>query len=217
VSTQLRVMLVDDHALVRSAIRQALTAPDVVIVAEAATAEEALRIAPGVRPDVALIDIDLPGMSGIRLLRELAPRLPATQFVMLTVSADRRDVFEAVRLGAVGYLTKDLDPAALLRAIRGAREGDLAMPRKLAGRIVRDLVLAARGAGPLVESGDPQLMSLSSREHEVLKLLAGGLTDREVGKALGISIRTVESHVSSVLRKLDARNRADAARRYRGA
>jgi len=129
VSGPLRVMLVDDHAFVRSAIRQALTAPDISIVAEASTAEEALRVALDARPDVLLIDIDLPGMNGLRLLRELAPRLPDTRFVMLTVSTDQADVLEAVRLGASGYLTKDLDADALLRSIRGVRDGDLAMPR----------------------------------------------------------------------------------------
>jgi DNA-binding NarL/FixJ family response regulator len=204
-------MLVDDHAFVRSAIRQALTAPDISIVAEASTAEEALRVALDARPDVVLIDIDLPGMNGLRLLRELAPRLPDTRFVMLTVSTDQADVLEAVRLGASGYLTKDLDADALLRSIRGVRDGDLAMPRRLAARTMRDLVESgsARTAAPRTGMG-----GLSRREDEILRLLASGLTDREIGEALTISTRTVETHVSNILRKLDARNRAEASRRY---
>jgi DNA-binding NarL/FixJ family response regulator len=214
VTAPLRVLLVDDHALVRGAIRQALTAPDVTVVAEARSAEEALRVAHELRPDVALIDIDLPGMSGLQLLRELSPRLPDTRFVLLTVSTDPRDVLEAVRWGAMGYLTKDLDPAALLRAVRGVRQGDLAMSRRLAARVMRDLVRGPGGAGHRPEHGSHDLAALSSREREVLRLLAEGLTDREIGSALGISIRTVESHVSAILRKLDARNRAEAARRY---
>lgn len=210
-SDPLRVMLVDDHAFVRSAIRQALTAPDISIVAEASTAEEALRVALDARPDVVLIDIDLPGMNGLRLLRELAPRLPDTRFVMLTVSTDQADVLEAVRLGASGYLTKDLDADALLRSIRGVRDGDLAMPRRLAARTMRDLVESgsARTAAPRTGMG-----GLSRREDEILRLLASGLTDREIGEALTISTRTVETHVSNILRKLDARNRAEASRRY---
>ena len=207
----LRVMLVDDHAFVRSAIRQALTAPDVTVVAESATAEEALGVALEARPDVVLIDIDLPGMNGLRLLRELAPRLPDAKFVMLTVSTVQADVLEAVRLGASGYLTKDLDADALLRSIRGVRDGDLAMPRRLAARTMRDLVDAGTGRSPSDRAG---LGGLSRREEEILRLLANGLTDREIGEALTISTRTVETHVSNILRKLDARNRADASRRF---
>ena len=207
----LRVMLVDDHAFVRSAIRQALTAPDVAVVAESSTAEEALRVALEARPDVVLIDIDLPGMNGLRLLRELAPRLPDTKFVMLTVSTDQNDVLEAVRLGASGYLTKDLDADALLRSIRGVRDGDLAMPRRLAARTMRDLVDAGAGRASGERAG---LSGLSRREEEILRLLASGLTDREIGETLTISTRTVETHVSNILRKLDARNRAQASQRY---
>ncbi len=206
----LRVMLVDDHALVRGAIRQALTAHDVEVVCEASSAEEALRLAPEVRPDVLLLDIDLPGTSGLRLLRELRPRLPDARFVMLTVSTDQADVLEAVRLGAAGYLTKDLDADALLRSIRGVRDGDLAMPRRLAARTMRDLVNAvARG-----DRGGTGLRVLSHRETEILRLLSDGMTDREIGEALTISTRTVETHVSNILRKLDARNRAEAAKQY---
>src|SRR5687767_5708915 len=115
----LRVMLVDDHALVRSAVRQAIAADDVELVAEAATAEDAFALALAVRPDVMLLDIDLPGMNGIQMLEELAPRLPETKIVILTVSDSERDVIEALARGASGYLTKDLSPEALLRSIRG--------------------------------------------------------------------------------------------------
>ena len=207
----LRVMLVDDHSLVRSAIRQAITAPDVEVVAEAASAEEALDLAPRLRPDVLLLDVDLPGMTGVQLVRELAPRLPDTKIVMLTVSTSRRDVADAVRYGAYGYLTKDLSPEALLRSVRGIRSGDLPMPRAMAAQALEDLARAARGAGTASDS----IAGLSTREEEVLRLLADGLTDREIGEGLQISPRTVESHVGSVLRKLGVRNRAEAARRYR--
>lgn len=207
----LRVMLVDDHSLVRSAIRQAITAPDVEVVAEAASAEEALDLAPRLRPDVLLLDVDLPGMTGVQLVRELAPRLPETKIVMLTVSTNRRDVTDAIRNGAYGYLTKDLSPEALLRSVRGIRSGDLPMPRALAAQALEDLARAARGAGPASDS----IAGLSTREEEVLRLLANGLTDREIGEGLQISPRTVESHVGSVLRKLGVRNRAEATRRYR--
>jgi DNA-binding NarL/FixJ family response regulator len=206
-------MIVDDHTLVRNAIRQAITAPDVEVVAEAGTAEEALVSAPEVRPDVILVDIDLPGMDGIRLVRELAPRLPETRIVMLTVSGSDDDLVEAVRYGATGYLTKDLSPDGLLRAVRGAQGGELAMTRRLAGRLVRRLVDPPRRVRE--DAGESRLATLSAREHEVLRLLAEGLTDREIADALTISARTVETHVSSILHKVHARNRAEAARAYR--
>jgi DNA-binding NarL/FixJ family response regulator len=208
----MRVLLVDDHALVRSAIRQALEAPDVTVVGEARSAEEALEMAPRLRPDLVLLDIDLPGMTGIEAVRELAPRLPETRIVMLTVSTDRRDLLDAVRHGAFGYLTKDLSGEALLRAVRGIRRGDLPMSRVHAALVVDHLARTGRsGSSAADEVGG----LLSAREQEVLRLLAEGMTDREIASALANSPRTVESHVSSVLRKLGVRNRAEAAQRYR--
>jgi DNA-binding NarL/FixJ family response regulator len=207
------VMLVDDHALVRSAVRQALTATDIEVVGEAGTAEEALLLAPELAPDVLLLDLNLPGTSGLDLLRELAPRLPDTKIVMLTISDDRRDLMNAVRNGAAGYLTKDLSPDALQRAIRGIRSGDLAMSRAMAAEVIQHLATTTnRPSGPDAHGGIP---GISPREEEVLALLADGLTDREIATRLGISPRTVETHVGSLLYKLGVRNRAQAARRYR--
>ncbi|MBA2570300.1 MAG: response regulator transcription factor [Chloroflexi bacterium] len=209
----LRVMLVDDHALVRSAVRQAITSDDVELVGEAASAEEAFELALRVRPDVLLLDIDLPGISGIRMVEELAPRLPDTRIVMLTVSDDERDLIDAVAKGAAGYLTKDLSPEALLRALRGTQRGELAMSRRSAALVVRHFAgMARRGR----TAGGQGIEGLSPRETDVLRMLAEGLTDREIANALVISPRTVESHVSSILHKLGVRNRAEAAQRYRG-
>jgi two-component system, NarL family, response regulator DevR len=209
----LRVMLVDDHALVRSAVRQALEAPDIEVVGEASTADEVLDLAPQLQPDVLLLDINLPGTDGLRLLRELVPRLPSTRIVMLTVSSSRRDLADAVRNGAAGYLTKDLGPEALLRAVRGLRSGDLAMSRAMAADVIRDLASGTRRA--VSDVADSGLAALSGREDEVLRHLAEGHTDREIAKQLGISPRTVETHVGSILHKLGVRNRAQAAARYR--
>ena len=148
----IRVMLVDDHALVRSAIRQALEGDDLEVVGEAATAEEAIALAPTLRPDLLLLDIDMPGMSGIEAVRELAPRLPETRIVMLTVSTDRRDLIDAMRHGASGYLTKDLTGEALLRAVRGIQRGDLPMSRAHAAQVVEHLQRTSRSGS--AEDGD---------------------------------------------------------------
>jgi two-component system response regulator DevR len=210
----MRVMLVDDHALVRSAVRQALTAPDITVVGEASTADEALLLAPQLHPDLLLLDINLPGSDGLRLLRELGPRLPETRIVMLTVSASKRDLLEAMRNGAAGYLTKDLGPEALQRAVRGIRAGDLPMSRAMAAEVVRSLAGDRRRPGPGTAAAADPFAELSDREQEVLRHLGDGLTDREIATRLGISPRTVETHVGSILHKLGVRNRAQAARRY---
>jgi DNA-binding NarL/FixJ family response regulator len=210
-SLAIRVLLVDDHLLVRMAVRQAVTIPGIEVVGEASSGEEALELAPRLRPDVILMDITLPGMSGIDAVRQLAPMLPATRIVMLTVSTADPDVLEAMQNGAAGFLTKDVAPDALVRAIRGAHSGDLVVPRQMAARLVRGLSERARQAPPVaeVEAG------ISGREADVLRLLADGYTDREIAEALTLSPRTVETHVSSLLRKLGVSNRREAGRRYR--
>lgn len=209
----IRVMIVDDHPLVRAGLRQTLHGHGIEIVAEASSAEEALLLAPETRPNVLIVDISLPGIDGVRLVRDLAPRLPETRIVMLTVSSSDRHVLEAIRYGAAGYLTKDLSPEALARAIRGAHAGELAMSRTTASRLLRRL--AGAPGPPRDDEDDPGLIALSDREADVLRLLTGGLSDREVAQSLAISVRTVETHVSSILRKTGARNRAEAARLYR--
>ena len=209
----LRVMVVDDHPLVRSAVARAISGDGMVVVAEASTAEEALALAPTIAPDILLLDIALPGMSGIELVRELAPRLPDTAIVMLTVSSSDRDVAEAMRYGAAGYLTKDVSPEALARALRATQTGELVIPRRLAARLLARMSRRTM-ADTIIK--DAPMDRLTTRERDVFRLLVDGLSDRDIAAALTISRRTVETHVSSILRKLDVRNRAEAARRYRG-
>ncbi len=214
---RIRVMIVDDHPLIRNAVRQAISGPDLAVVAEAENAEDALDLAPQVRPDVLLVDIDLPGKDGVELVRELAPRLPDTRIVMLTASHDDRHLVDATRCGAIGYLTKDLSTEALARGVRSAYVGELAMSRRTALRLVQRLAAASRSGAALACPADPALGTLTRREGDVLSRLAEGLTDHEIAEALTLSPRTVEAHVSSILHKLGARNRAEAARRYRAA
>lgn len=210
---RIRVMVVDDHPLVRSAVAKAIAGDGMLVVAEASTAEEALTLAPDLAPDILLVDIALPGMSGVELVRELAPRLPNTRIVMLTVSSNDRDVADAMRFGASGYLTKDLSPEALVRSLRATQSGELVIPRRLANRLL--LRVLRRGPAAELAQGELTVDRLTVRERDILRLLADGLSDRDIATALTISRRTVESHVSSILRKLDVRNRAEAARIYR--
>lgn len=212
-SSPLRVYVVEDHALVRSAVRQALGAAEgIELVGEAASAEEALTAIPQLGPDVVLIDIDLPGMRGTELVRELAPRFPDLWLVMLTVSRSERDLLDAIRAGAKGFLSKDLSPDALLEAIRGIREGIMPLSRLDATLLITRLVAASSRLRPI---GPATLPELTGRENEVLALLAEGMTDREVSVALVISRRTVESHVRNILDKLGVESRLQAARLYR--
>jgi DNA-binding NarL/FixJ family response regulator len=210
---RVRVMVVDDHPLVRSAVAKAIAGDGMEVIAETSTAEEALILAPQLAPDILLLDIALPGMSGVELVRELAPRLPNTRIVMLTMSAADRDVADAMRYGASGYLTKDLSPEALARSLRATLTGELVMPRRLANRLLARIL--RRGTAAEATGEELALDRLTARERDILRLLAEGLSDRDIATALTISRRTVESHVSSILRKMDVRNRAEAARRYR--
>jgi DNA-binding NarL/FixJ family response regulator len=205
-------MLVDDHTLVRSAVRHALEGGDVTVVAEAASAAEAVEAAIRSQPDVLLVDIGLGGTDGVQLVRELAPRLPHATIIMLSVSASDADLLDAIMAGAHGYLTKDVSPEALRRAVTSVRRGELAMPRAMAARLVRRLAEAARATGEL---RDPELLRLSAREREVLRLVANAQSDRAIAATLTISPRTVQTHVAAILRKLEVRNRAEAALVYR--
>ena len=209
----LRVLLVEDHALVRAAVRHALSAaPDIEVVGDVATAEEALAVVTDLRPDVILIDIDLPGMRGTELVRELSPRFPDLWQVMLTVSRSERDLLDSIRSGARGFLSKDLSPDALVNAVRDTRAGIMPMSRADASLLILRLSAAAPHHRPV---GTASLPELTNRENEVLALLAEGLTDREISVSLVISRRTVESHVRNILEKLALENRLQAARVYR--
>lgn len=207
-----RVMIVDDHPLLRSAVPRAIEVDGMSVVAEVATAEEALDIALQHQPDVMLVDIALPGMSGVQLVRELAPRLPSTKIIMLSTSASDRNVADSIRYGARGYLTKDLSPEALARSVRAADAGELVLPRKLAAQLIARMTW--RGRPEQDEDAAPE-ERLTPREQDVLRLLAEGMADRDIAAALTISRRTVETHVSTILRKLGVANRAEASRRYR--
>ncbi len=208
----MRVVIVDDHPLVRRAVRDVISDVDVEVVAECGTAEEALETVRTLRPDVMLLDINLPGMGGLELIGEVRNQVPAMKIIMLTVEHDQREVDEAILRGASGYLTKDLPPGALRRAVRGLAEGQLAMSRRHAAEALARFADAVARA---TDFRDGPRAQLTKREREVLRLLAQGLTNREIAAALLLSHRTIERHVGGILHKLELPNRAAAARAYR--
>jgi DNA-binding NarL/FixJ family response regulator len=207
-----RIALVEDHALVRAAVRDILNRADLEVVGEFPTGEAAVDSLPRLRPDVVLVDLDLPGLSGAALIRELAPRLPETMFIILTASHEERDLFEAVRSGARGYLSKDLDQTGLVRALSALERGEMPFSRRFVSILFERFVFS-RSHDPGRPSG--QLPELTERENEILAFLGDGLSDREIADALVISRRTVESHVTHILHKLGVSSRVEAAKIYK--
>ena len=209
-----RVFLVDDHAMVRAGVRAELGA-DVEVVGEAADVASAITGIRASTPDVVLLDVHLPGGGGHAVLQALRSELPDTRWLALSVSDAAEDVIAVIRAGARGYVTKTISGADLQDAVRRVAEGDVVFSPRLAGFVLD--AFAAGGAGaaaPVAEdpATDPGLDLLSAREREVMQLLARGYTYREIGQRLFISVKTVESHASNVLRKLQLSNRNELTR-----
>ena len=211
-AAHLRLLVVDDHALVRAGVRAELTAhaPDLEVVAEAEDVEGAVAAVHALRPDVVLLDVHLPGGDGGGGAEVVAAcrDAPATRFLALSISDAADDVVGVIRAGARGYVTKAISTADLAQAVRRVAAGDAAFSPRLAG-----FVLDAFGAGAgEVAVADSELDRLSAREREVMRLIARGYTYRECAGELFISVKTVESHVSAVLRKLQLSNRNELTR-----
>jgi DNA-binding NarL/FixJ family response regulator len=204
-ATSVRVVLVDDHRLVRSGVRAELGV-GVDVVGEAGDVDEAVAVVRAQRPDVVLLDVHLPGGGGAEVIRTLREELPATRYLALSVSDSAEDVIGVVRAGARGYVTKSIDGASLTDAIRRVAGGDAVFGPRLAGFVLDSF------AGPALSAADSELDSLTTREREVLRLIARGYTYREAAADLVLSVRTIESHVSAVLRKLQLSNRRELAR-----
>ncbi|HET9873403.1 MAG TPA: response regulator transcription factor [Propionibacteriaceae bacterium] len=201
-----RVVLVDDHAMFRSGVRAEIgTAVDVL--GEAADADSAVRVVLATQPDVVLLDVHLPGGGGVQVLRAVHEKQPDQRFLALSVSDAAEDVIGVIRAGARGYVTKSISGPELIDAIRRVAEGDAVFSPRLAG-----FVLDAFSGAIDIASVDEDLDRLSQREREVLRLIARGYAYKEVAKELFISIKTVETHVSSVLRKLQLSNRHQLTR-----
>lgn len=199
----IRLLLADDHTMVRQSMRRSMEAEGFAIVGEAGDGAEAVRLAEVHKPDVVLMDISMPVLDGVEATRRVRTRTPETQVVVLTMHADPDVVRQAVAAGAVGYLTKDCTVEEVIEAVRLAADGDTAISSGLARAML------AEGQRPPA-AGEPAAPILSPREIEVLERIAQGESPTEVANALYISGRTVKNHLASIYEKLDARDRVQA-------
>ena len=197
------VLVADDHPVVRQGLQVLLSVQDdIEVVGEAADGGQALALAARLEPDVILLDLKLPVMDGVAVLRELRDSGLRTRALVLTSAADRDLVALAVQAGAAGFLYKDVDPDALVRALRSVHDGNTLLAPEAAGSLLRP------GAGAAAVRG---IGALTGREREVLAQIADGRSNREIARRLGVSEKTVKTHVSSVLAKLGVADRTQAA------
>ena len=209
----IRVFLVDDHRLFLSGVKSELEGR-VDVVGTATDVDEAIAAIRETAPDVVLLDVHMPGGGGAAVIAGVAPVLPDVRFLALSVSDAAEDVIAVIRAGARGYVTKTISGPDLVDAVKRVADGDVVFSPRLAG-FVLDAFAAAGPAAPPPEEDpatDPGLDLLSAREREVMQLLARGYTYREIGSRLFISVKTVESHASNVLRKLQLSNRNELTR-----
>lgn len=203
----IRVLIADDHALFREGIRRLLgSAGDIEVVGEARSGEEAVGLVEDLTPDVVLLDVMMPGMSGIDVARVIRTTSPRTRVVILTVHANEEFLFEAIKAGAMGYLLKDASPDELLRAVRLVAQGDGLLAPAVAAKVFKEFarVAAAQDLAPV-------LTTLTARETEILRHVTAGLANKEIARALNISERTVKNHLSNIMEKLHVNSRTQAA------
>lgn len=198
-----RVVLVDDHALFRSGVRAELGE---WVVGDAGSVEEAVRLIVRERPDVVLLDVHMPDGGGVEVIGRVAAEAPEVRFLALSVSDAASDVIAVIRAGARGYVTKTISAEELADAVRRVAEGDAVFSPRLAGFVLDAF------AQPPTQGGLSELDQLTPREREVLKHIARGYMYKEIGQRLGISVKTVEAHVSAVLRKLQLSSRHELSR-----
>lgn len=201
----MRVLLADDHALFRAGIASLLRAWDIEVVGQAGDGREALEQARRLRPDVILMDISMPGCSGLEATQLIKAEMPDVKIVMVTVSHDDQDLFEAIKSGAQGYLLKDMSADEFSEMLSAIAAGEAPLSQGLAAKILQEFA-----RDPRQQAQRPPDDELTGREREVLHLVAGGATNREIAASLYISENTVSFHMKNILAKLHLKNRAQA-------
>ncbi len=202
-----RILIVDDQALFREGLRTLLSVQnDFMVVSEASNGEEALRMAVQYQPEVVLMDLRMPVMDGVKATQRLHEILPATRVIVLTTFDDDELIFDGLRAGAVGYLLKDVSSEKLFEAIRAAADGHYFLLPSVTAKVVAEFARLSSAAVPVQELPNP----LSTREIEILSLVAAGLNNREIANRLVISEGTVKNHLTNILSKLNARDRMQA-------
>lgn len=206
----LKIMLVDDHTLFRRGIKSVLVSwPEVEVVGEASDGMEAQEIASVTMPDVILMDINMPNCSGLEATRRLKKEMPYVKIVILTVSDDDKDLFEAVKAGAQGYLLKNLEPEELKSYLAGIARCEAPISGVMAGKILAEFARNSFHDRKAAKGG--YASDLSSREKEVLKLISKGLSNKEIAQALSVTENTIKNHLRNILEKLHLENRVQAA------
>lgn len=205
--SKIHVAIIDDHPLFRQGVAQTLNdAPDIEVVAEGTSAQDAVRLVSDLLPDILLLDIDIPG-GGLNAAQALAARIPVTKIVMLTVSEEEEHLLAALKAGAKAYVLKGVSGRDLITILRGVWRGEVYITPALATSLLLEMTGTASGE----RSSANLLDDLTERERQILELVAGGLSNKEIGQRLQLTEKTVKHHMTNILQKLQVRNRVEAA------
>lgn len=211
--TAVRVMVVDDHPMWREGVARDLAEAGFLVVATSGEGRQAIRVAAAARPDVVVLDLQLPDISGVEVVVGLRAALPDVRVLMLSASGEEQSVLDAVKAGATGYLVKSTAPAAFLDAVRRTAAGDPVFTPGLAGLVLGEYRRLAAGPGrDTTGDAEPGMPRLTDRETEVLRLVAKGMSYKQIAQRLGLSHRTVQNHVQNTLGKLHLHNRVELTR-----
>lgn len=205
--SKIKILIADDHSLIRQGLKQILELEkDMIVIAQASNGREAIQLARECRPDVILMDINMPGINGLQAIKELKQERLDSRIIVLTIHEDREYLFKTLQMGAEGYVLKDAEPSVLVDAIRNVYSGQSYIQPNMTAELVKEFNRVT-----LHEKEKNDESNLTSREIEVLELIAEGMINKEIAKRLYISEKTVKNHVSNIFRKLNVSDRTQAA------